>query len=205
MTTSLGSKYKKAGSDVANFDFMANLFLVVFVLFIALAAIVSKEKVEEDAQVKAPGQLNFYFMWDDKFDVDIDPHVQVPGGAVVSYRNRVTDNVRLVVDDTGQTVGSDNMEHIFADKLLEGEWVVNVHFYGSRDWPVPEVEVSVIVYLVNSESGGSPKKIEDKKVKLQFRHHEETAVRFKLDEDGKLVQGSVNDDPKPLAGGTFTR
>jgi hypothetical protein len=76
-----------------------------------------------------------------------------------------------------------------------GEYVVNAMLYRSRDRALP-VPVSVRVSLQGEN--GSVQQALQSNVELQAEGQETTVFRFKLDDQGALVPGSMNRIHKDL-------
>ena len=77
-----------------------------------------------------------------------------------------------------------------------GEYAVNLHLYGLRDETLP-IPVDVVVSLRNGQ-GGSMTEIASRRVDLAHEGEEVTVIRFRLDDRGALVPGSVNAVPVRL-------
>ena len=79
---------------------------------------------------------------------------------------------------------------------MQAEYTVNTHLYRSykSDLPLP---VTVVI-TVKSSPQAPPKKILSKKILLQRVGQELTVFRFSLDDEGRLISGSVHNLPQPL-------
>jgi hypothetical protein len=103
----------------------------------------------------------------------------------------------LLRDDLGHT--SDltglNYEFSYSRGVPAGEYTVNVHLYRNHE------NRNIPVTIVVSVKGGvndAAKQILTSKLELVRDGEERTVFRFKLDDRGQLVRGSVHDLPKPL-------
>jgi hypothetical protein len=88
-----------------------------------------------------------------------------------------------------------NYEIAYGRGIFPGEYTVNAHLYRSVDghFPIP-VRATVSVH----DPDGNVRKILESTADLTFLGQESTIFRFKLDEKGNLVQGSLNRFHKSL-------
>jgi hypothetical protein len=146
----------------------------------------------------APGNVIVEISWPDDLDTDVDLWVQAPGDVPVGYSNKGGVLFNLLRDDLGRQsdVTNINYEVSYSRGIEPGEYTVNAHLYRdmSGNLPIPVV-VSV---SVKTSPQTAAKRILNTKVLLHYQGEEVTAFRFELDENGKLIPGSVYDLPKPL-------
>ncbi len=146
----------------------------------------------------APGNVIVEISWPEKVDADVDLWVQAPGDVAVGYSNKGGLIFNLLRDDLGgqADVTAINYEVSYSRGVPSGEYTVNIHLYRnmSATMPLP-VNVSVSVKASPSQAA---KRILTTKLNLEHQGQELTAFRFTLNEDGRLVPGSVHDLPKPL-------
>lgn len=153
--------------------------------------------VTEDTN-RSPGNVVVELRWPDEIDADIDLWVEAPGDAPVGYSNKAGGIFNLLRDDLGEL--SDltklNYEFSYSRGVPAGDYTINTHLYRNRAkvYPVP---VTVVVSVRNSEDT-STRQILSAQVEMQRDGQETTALRFKLDEKGNLVTGSVHDLPRAL-------
>ena len=148
--------------------------------------------------VSAPGNVVVEMRWPDEIDADVDLWVQAPGDGPVGYSNKGGSVFNLLRDDLGHIndPGRLNYEVAFSRGRPAGEYTVNVHLYTNKQQAYP-VEAEVYVGIKKLATAGITR-ISYKKVKLVEIGQETTVLRFKLDEDGDLIFGSLHDLPKPL-------
>jgi hypothetical protein len=146
----------------------------------------------------APGNVIVEISWPEKVDADIDLWVQAPGDVPVGYSNKGGLIFNLLRDDLGgqADVTEINYEVSYSRGVPSGEYTVNVHLYRDMSAQLP-LTVTVAV-SVKSAPNLAAKRILTTKLNLAHQGQELTAFRFSLDEDGRLVPGSVHDLPKPL-------
>jgi len=139
-----------------------------------------------------PGNVIIEARWPDAWDTDIDLWVQAPGDVPVGYSNKGGAIFNLLRDDLGRRGDATEMNYevSYSRGIPPGEFTVNVHLYRNpaRTLPIP-VTLVVSVKKTAAESG---KQILATKVELAREGQELTALRFKLDEAGDLVPGSVH-------------
>ena len=182
-----------------NVSFRDMLFLLVFAyLVIGAVALANVRKKEEAASgATPPGSVIVDIHWDDKIDADVDLWVEAPGDVPVGYSNKAGMIFNLLRDDLGHSGDpvSMNYEIAYGRGLWPGEYTVNAHLYRSLDnhFPVPvTAKVSVrgpdggVVNLLHSD------------FTLTYVGQETTVFRFRLDDKGHLLPGSLNRIHKDL-------
>lgn len=177
------------------------------VIFLALAGFVAmvllllphlNPPATAEEGTPAPGNVIVEISWPEKVDADVDLWVQAPGDVAVGYSNKGGLIFNLLRDDLGgqADVTEINYEVSYSRGVPAGEYTVNVHLYRDMSGQLP-LPVTVTV-SVKSAPNLAAKRILTTKLKLNHQGQEMTAFRFALDEDGRLVAGSVHDLPKPL-------
>jgi hypothetical protein len=183
-----------------NVSFRDMLFLLVFAYLVIGAvalAHVRKEAREDTAGKPPPGNVTVEIHWDDKIDADVDLWVEGPGDVPVGYSNKNGIIFNLVRDDLGHAAEPIpmNFEVAYARGFWPGEYVVNAHLYRSMDHRFP-IEVTAMVTVTGTD--GVSRKLLQSKAELTYVGQESTIFRFKLDEKGAMVAGSLNRIHKPL-------
>src|SRR5215475_11608744 len=174
------------------------LQVIAFLFFLALLAILpSLESGETDSKAEFIITMD----WPDNHPDDFDLFVQDPAGNIAWYRHREAGFLTLDRDDrggandfiivNGKKIPSPIREEIVTVRgIVPGEYTVNVsHFQARTDEPV---SASVKVQKLNPTA----QVIFDNKVVLTRTGDEKTAVRFRLDTDGKVID--VQQRPKSL-------
>jgi hypothetical protein len=147
--------------------------------------------------ITAPGNVIVEIRWPDNANHDVDLWVQAPGDVPVGYSNKGGLIFNLLRDDLGKhgDVTDINYEISYTRGLPPGEYTVNVHLYRASDTlPVP---VTVVV-SAKANPQETARQLLSTKVELRREGEELTAFRFKLDEKGKLIVGSVHSLYRPL-------
>jgi hypothetical protein len=149
-------------------------------------------KSSESDGVPAPGNVIVEAQWPDRIDADVDVWVQAPGDVPVGYSNKNGRIFNLLRDDLGhaQDMTDYNYEVAYSRGTPAGEYVVNIHMYRGVGVTYP-IAVKVVASLKqDATAGGKP--LVATTVELRRENQEVTALRFRLDAEGKLVVGSVN-------------
>lgn len=146
----------------------------------------------------APGNVIVEISWPDQIDADVDLWVEAPGDVAVGYSNKGGLIFNLLRDDLGgqSDVTNVNYEVSYSRGIPAGEYTVNVHLYRDMSGQLP-LPVSIAV-SVKPSAQVAAKRILHTNLQLEHQGQEATAFRFALDDDGKLVPGSVHDLPKTL-------
>jgi hypothetical protein len=144
------------------------LQVIAFLFFLALLAISPDAK---DGKIDSKAEFMITLDWPDSHPDDLDLFVQDPVGNIAWYRHREAGFLTLDRDD-------------------RGEYTVNVsHFVATTGEPV---QANVKVQKLNPTA----QVIFDNKFTLDHTGDEKTAVRFRLDAEGKVV--NVDQRPKSL-------
>lgn len=152
-----------------------------------------------EGQAKPPGSMAVHIFWPEG-DNDVDLWIVGPlEPTPIGYSNKGGIMWNLLRDDLGRTADATkmNFENAYTRGLLAGEYIVNIHCYRCRQFPIPvEVEITL---QVNKK--GDMTKIISTGIDMMHEGQERTAIRFKLDEEGKMVPGSENRVFMPLRSG----
>jgi hypothetical protein len=174
------------------------LQIVAFFFFIALLAISPDAK---EGKIDAKAEFIITMDWPDNHPDDLDLFVQDPVGNVAWYRHREAGFLTLDRDDrggandfimvNGTKIPSPIREEIVTVRgVVPGEYTVNVsHFAATTGQPVA---ATVKVQKLNP----SAQVVFDDKVIVDHSGDEKTALRFKLDAEGKVID--VHRRPKSL-------
>ena len=155
----------------------------------------------KDIEIKEPvGSVIFELFWSEKIDADLDLWVRGPHDTAVGYAQPSGQVFNLLRDDRGLTADHTplNYEISFTRGILIGEYQANVHLF-KHDKSKTPIEATIIASLVTPDRGYR-KEILGRKVVLNVEGKEKTVLRFKLDNNFKIVEGSVNNLRKSLIG-----
>jgi hypothetical protein len=176
-----------------NVSFRDMLFLLVFVyLVVGAVALAHVRKQQEDVSgVTPPGAIIVDIQWDNAVDADVDLWVEAPGDVPVGYSNKAGMIFNLLRDDLGHSgdPNSMNYEVAYGRGRWPGEYTVNAHLYRSADHRFP-VKVTARVQMQTPE--GLVRNLTQSTINLTHIGQESTIFRFRLDDKGELVEGSLN-------------
>jgi hypothetical protein len=174
------------------------LQVIAFLFFIALLSIAPDSK---EGKVDSKAEFIITMDWPDSHPDDLDLFVQDPIGNIAWYRHREAGFLTLDRDDrggandfiivNGRKLPSPIREEIVTVRgVVAGEYTVNVsHFQATTGQPV---EATVKVQKLNPTA----QIVFDDKVMVDHTGDEKTALRFKLDAEGKVID--VHRRPKSL-------
>jgi hypothetical protein len=174
------------------------LQVVAFLFFLALLAISPEAK---EGKIDSKAEFIITMDWPDSHPDDLDLFVQDPIGNIAWYRHREAGFLTLDRDDrggandfivvNGRKIPSPIREEIVTVRgIVPGEYTVNIsHFQATTGQPV---QAMVKVQKLNPTA----QVIFDDKVMVDHTGDEKTAVRFRLDTEGKVID--VQKRPKSL-------
>ncbi len=172
----------------------ALLLLGGFILLFAIAlAMVAKPTPEiKDPGIQAPGNVIVEIRWPDGIDADVDLWLLAPGDVPVGYSNQSGHVFNLLRDDLGKVNDPDtlNYETAFSRGIPAGEYVVNLHLFRATPALLP-LRVQFVI-SIKTDSDKSAKRVLIGEQTLIKNGEEVTAVRFTIDSNKALVNGSEN-------------
>ncbi len=178
--------------------FVATLFL----LLPHLNPVAEDKKAEA---VEPPGSAIIEVRWPDAIDADIDLWVRAPDETPVGYSNKGGRTFNLLRDDRGHYDDPTNLNYevSFSRGLPIGEYIINLHYYGLALGLSPDVEAVPVTVVVSTRAAttGVVSRIFTETVTLERVGEETTAMRFAIDEEGQVVEGSLTHLFKPLRNG----
>jgi len=139
-----------------------------------------------------PGNVIVEMRWPDELDSDVDLWVEAPGDRPVGYSNKGGMLFNLLRDDLGQRADATGMNYevSYSRGIVPGEYTVNVHLYrnAARTYPIPVT----VVTSVKKNAKESARQLLASRIELSREGQELTVFRFRLNEEGDLVPGSVH-------------
>ena len=184
--------YPREKFDPFSVMLFKGLQVVAFLFFIALLVINPEAKT---GKIDTKAEFLITASWPDSHPDDVDLYAEDPAGNIVWYHVRESGFMVLDRDDRG---GLNNtivvngkrlsspirQETVSIRGLVAGEYTVNVnHYLATTGQPVP---VSVKVEKVNP----SLEVVHYDTLLLDHTGHERTAVRFRLAENGSVIDVS---------------
>ena len=184
-------RHKKRRSYTDPFtDLVFNTLLGITFLLIVTMLFINPENKQGKINPKA--EYIITVSWLDWSTDDIDTWVESPRGDLIWFRNPEAGLMHLDRDDRGmlndfiivngeQVKNPLNQEIVTIRGVIPGEYVVNVHYYGTEDRK--PVSVQVKVEKVNPVL----EVIYYGEVTLENQGEEQTMVRFKIAPDGGVI------------------
>ncbi|MEX2648039.1 MAG: hypothetical protein WD673_03395 [Alphaproteobacteria bacterium] len=191
--------FEDTGDEGTVFRDVITLALAGFVSLVLLVLPHINPKAQAAAdESEPPGNVIVEVRWPDTIASDVDLWVQAPGDVPVGYSNKGGALFNLLRDDLGDVLDATklNYEIAYSRGLAPGEYTINVHLYRNAA-AVADIPVTVVVSTKSSMTESS-RQILTTKVVLGHEGEELTALRFRLDADGRLESGSVHSLYKPL-------
>ena len=178
------------------------LALAGFVMLVLLLLPHLNPRATPQDPTPRPGNVMVELRWPDELNVDVDLWVQAPGDVPVGYSNQGSAIFNLLRDDLGHLNDTTdlNYEFSYSRGVPAGEYTVNLHLYRNlaNVYPIP----AVVAVSVKNSPNLPAQQILSTKLNLSHEDEELTAFRFKLDEEGRLLSGSVHNLPRPLRAST---
>ena len=172
-------------------------FVAIVLLLLPWLNLKTKSEV-----IKEPvGSVIIELFWNDDIDADLDLWVKGPNDGPVGYSKPSGLVFNLLRDDRGLTGDYTplNYEISFTRGIVAGEYQANVHLFRNNK-SKSKIQAMISASLVTPDRNYR-KQILEKTVFLSKEGKEKTVLRFKLDNNFKLVSGSVNSLRKSLIGG----
>lgn len=174
------------------YDMLFNM-LIAFVFCFVIAILAFNPKARKAGDVPAKAEFMITVSWPDNNPNDIDTWVLEPGGKTLWFRQRDAGLLHLDRDDrgarnnsvivNGREISSPIRQEIVTLRgIVPGEYVVNAHYYDSRDQQ--PVDVSVALVKVNPQA----EIVFTGTQQLPRKGDERTLVRFTLDESGRVLE-----------------
>jgi hypothetical protein len=176
-------------SKTVGLDMMMLLMLGFVCMIVFLLPHVNPPK--ENDKAEPPGNVIVAITWPEG-DIDIDMWITGPGEkAPVGYSNKSGVLFNLLRDDLGRSYDPNplNYENAYSRGIVAGEYIVNLHAYRGVSAPI---KIHVEISLNTGKPGKGMTPVATTSVMLTANGQEKTALRFRLDKDGKLVPGSMN-------------
>lgn len=193
----------RAVRDVETDPFYDMLFniLIAFVFCFVIALLAFHPDARKTGDIRAKAEFIITVSWPDNNPNDVDTWVRDPRGDVLWFRQRDAGLMHLDRDDRGsknnsvlvdgrEVVNPIRQELATLRGIVPGEYVVNAHYYESRDQQ--PVDVSVSVVKVNPQADT----VYSGQVRLAEPGAEQTLLRFTLDAAGRVT--GLNTQPYPM-------
>ena len=174
-------------------DLFLNCMAFCLLILIIILPYINDPKPPTPETRPPPGNLAVMIAWPEG-PIDVDLWLTGPGQDIATgYSHKGGKLISLLRDDLGTAndAGPINVENAFARETPAGEYAINVHCFACSGTTVVYVEVA----LGRSAAGMSL--LFKGSVELKPKQ-ERTVVRFRLDQDGNVIPGSVHHVYRPL-------
>jgi len=187
-------KYK---STIGFTDLLFNILVGFAFLFIIAFLLIKPEAKKEDFNRRA--EFVVVMEWDNDANGDIDLYVEDPTGKQVSFRYHNHNYMHLDKDDLGAmndtVVNADgsistvkiNREVVTIRGIIQGEYIINAHYYSLRSYDKINPKKSVVTVRVELHKANPYSIMWAGEKTFSHRGQEETFLRFRLDKDGKVL------------------
>ncbi len=187
-------KYK---STIGFTDLLFNILVGFAFLFIIAFLLIKPESKKEDFNRRA--EFVVVMEWDNDANGDIDLYVQDPTGKQVSFRYHNHNYMHLDKDDLGSmndtVVNADgststvkiNREVVTIRGIIEGEYIINAHYYSLRSYDKINPKKPVVTVRVELHKANPYSIMWVGEKEFNHRGQEETFLRFRLDKDGRIL------------------
>lgn len=167
-------------------------------LVILMLPYLNPKQTKSAENTEPPGNVIVEVRWPDELDTDVDLWVQAPGDMPVGYSNKGGLVFNLLRDDLGRRADATKMNYevSYSRGLPPGEYTVNLHLY--RNMARASTIPATVVASVKKSAQESARQLVASQVDLRREGQELTVFRFRLDERGELVAGSVSSLQRPL-------
>lgn len=182
------------------YDMLFNM-LIAFVFCFVVALMAFNPRARKSGDIPAKAEFMVTVSWPDGNPNDVDTWVMEPSGKVLWFRQRDAGLLHLDRDDRGaknatvlvngrEFSSPIRQEIVTLRGILPGEYVVNAHYYDSKD-QMP-VDVSVTVVKVNPQA----EIVFNGTQQLPAKGDERTLVRFTLNDTGQVID--LNTRPQTI-------
>ena len=182
------------------YDMLFNM-LIAFVFLFVIAILSFNPKARKAGDIPAKAEFIVTVSWPDNNPNDVDAWVLEPGGKTLWFRQRDAGLMHLDRDDRGaknnsvivngrEITSPIRQEIVTLRGLVPGEYVVNAHYYESRN-QLP-VDATVTVVKINPQA----EIVFTGTQQIGAKGEERTLVRFSIDDKGQVLD--VSTAPKPI-------
>jgi hypothetical protein len=167
-------------------------------LVILMLPYLNPKQTKSAENMEPPGNVIIEARWPDDIDSDVDLWVQAPGDMPVGYSNKGGLMFNLLRDDLGHRADATKMNYevSYSRGIPPGEYTINVHLYRNvaRVSPIPVT----VVASVKKSAQESARQLLATHLDLTREGQELTVFRFRIDDKGNLVPGSVTSLQRPI-------
>jgi hypothetical protein len=167
-------------------------------LVILMLPYLNPKQTKSAENMEPPGNVIIEARWPDDIDSDVDLWVQAPGDMPVGYSNKGGLMFNLLRDDLGHRADATKMNYevSYSRGIPPGEYTINLHLYrnAAQVSPIPVT----VVASVKKTAQESARQLLATHLDLTREGQERTVFRFRIDDKGNLVPGSVTSLQRPI-------
>jgi hypothetical protein len=167
-------------------------------LVILMLPYLNPKQTKSAENMEPPGNVIIEARWPDDLDTDVDLWVEAPGDMPVGYSNKGGLIFNLLRDDLGHRADATQMNYevSYSRGIPPGEYTVNLHLYrnAAQVSPIPVT----VVASVKKTAQESARQLLATHLDLTREGQERTVFRFRIDDKGNLVPGSVTSLQRPI-------
>ncbi len=181
-------------------DVLSLALLGFLAIIVILLPYVNPKGQKAAAMAPPPGNVIVEINWPEEMNADVDLWVMAPGDAPVGYSNKGGLLFNLLRDDLGKYMDPTQINHevAYTRGLIPGEYTVNIHAYRIDNDNPPPIDVKTIVSVKGFDERDLVVPVLGTTARLDRLGQEITVFRFRLDEKGRVVPGSVSSLYRPL-------
>jgi hypothetical protein len=167
-------------------------------LVILMLPYLNPKQTKSAENMDPPGNVIIEARWPDDLDTDVDLWVEAPGDMPVGYSNKGGLMFNLLRDDLGHRADATEMNYevSYSRGIPPGEYTINLHLYrnAAQVSPIPVT----VVASVKKTAQESARQLLATHLDLTREGQERTVFRFRIDDKGNLVPGSVTSLQRPI-------
>jgi hypothetical protein len=167
-------------------------------LVILMLPYLNPKQTKSAENMDPPGNVIIEARWPDDLDTDVDLWVEAPGDMPVGYSNKGGLIFNLLRDDLGHRADATEMNYevSYSRGIPPGEYTINLHLYrnAAQVSPIPVT----VVASVKKTAQESARQLLATHLDLTREGQERTVFRFRIDDKGNLVPGSVTSLQRPI-------
>jgi hypothetical protein len=167
-------------------------------LVILMLPYLNPKQTKSAENMEPPGNVIIEARWPDDLDTDVDLWVEAPGDMPVGYSNKGGLIFNLLRDDLGHRADATEMNYevSYSRGIPPGEYTINLHLYrnAAQVSPIPVT----VVASVKKTAQESARQLLATHLDLTREGQERTVFRFRIDDKGNLVPGSVTSLQRPI-------
>ena len=173
-------------------DILFNFLLATVILLVIAVSFIITEQNKADIKVNA--EFVITLEWDHDQDNDIDVWIEDPDGSLLWYRDQKVGVMHGDRDDKGWSddiyingeIIKINQEIITFRGIIEGEWIINIHFYRIGIRPRDKEGSTIKISLIKLNPKATI--IFKKEYRMETYWEQITVARFHMTSAGTILE-----------------